>query len=57
MERGLPNWSSEDKKHLEEEISDVLLYLVQLADVCGLDLGQAALSKILKNAQKYPLDN
>ncbi|KAI5648235.1 hypothetical protein M9H77_34240 [Catharanthus roseus] len=54
VEKGLPNWSCDDKEHLEEEISDVLLYLVQLADVCGLDLGQAALSKILKNAQKYP---
>ncbi|KAK9278234.1 hypothetical protein L1049_027796 [Liquidambar formosana] len=55
--RGLPNWSSKDKEHLEEEISDVLLYLVQLADVCGLDLGQAALTKIIKNAQKYPVVN
>ncbi|CAN4100399.1 unnamed protein product [Withania somnifera] len=52
--RGLPNWTSDDKEHLEEELSDVLLYLVQLADVCGLDLGQAALTKIVKNAQKYP---
>ncbi|KAL1288802.1 hypothetical protein HN51_057271 [Arachis hypogaea] len=57
VEKGLPNWSSEEKEHLEEEVSDVLLYLVQLADVCGLDLGQAALSKILKNAKKYPLNN
>lgn len=55
VERGLPNWSDDDKEHLEEELSDVLLYLVQLADVCGLDLGQAALSKIVKNAQKYPI--
>lgn len=53
--RGLPNWSSDDKEHLEEELSDVLLYLVQLADVRGLDLGRAALSKIHKNAQKYPV--
>ncbi|XP_043706205.1 dCTP pyrophosphatase 1-like [Telopea speciosissima] len=53
--KGLPNWSSDDKEHLEEEISDVLLYLVRLADVCGLDLGQAALSKLVKNAQKYPV--
>ncbi|KAK2970341.1 hypothetical protein RJ640_003309 [Escallonia rubra] len=53
--RGLPNWTSDDKEHLEEELSDVLLYLIQLADVCGLDLGQAALSKIVKNAQKYPV--
>ncbi|RDX80490.1 hypothetical protein CR513_38951, partial [Mucuna pruriens] len=28
---------------------------VRLADVCGLDLGQAALTKLVKNAQKYPL--
>ncbi|KAL0342538.1 UNVERIFIED_CONTAM: dCTP pyrophosphatase 1 [Sesamum calycinum] len=56
VEKGLPNWSH-DKEHLEEELSDVLLYLVQLADVCGLDLGQAALTKILKNAQKYPVLN
>ncbi|XP_062030135.1 uncharacterized protein LOC133745996 [Rosa rugosa] len=55
--RGLPDWSSDDKEHLEEEISDVLLYLIQLADVCGLDLGQAALSKIVKNARKYPVTN
>ncbi|WVZ11831.1 hypothetical protein V8G54_016361 [Vigna mungo] len=53
--KGLPNWSSDDKEHLEEELSDVLLYLVRLADVCGLDLGQAALTKIVKNAKKYPV--
>ncbi|KAL8034644.1 hypothetical protein ABFX02_12G042100 [Erythranthe guttata] len=55
--KGLPNWSQRDKEHLEEELSDVLLYLVQLADVCGLDLGQAALAKIVKNARKYPVIN
>ncbi|XP_028753713.1 dCTP pyrophosphatase 1-like [Neltuma alba] len=55
VEKGLPNWSRDDKEHLEEELSDVLLYLVRLADVCGLDLGQAALTKIVKNAQKYPV--
>ncbi|KAM1081069.1 hypothetical protein ACFX2J_015483 [Malus domestica] len=53
--RGLPDWTSDDKEHLEEELSDVLLYLIQLADVCGLDLGQAALTKIVKNARKYPV--
>ncbi|XP_015883404.1 uncharacterized protein LOC107419174 [Ziziphus jujuba] len=54
--RGLPNWTSADKEHLEEELSDVLLYLVRLADVCGLDLGQAALTKIVKNSRKYPVN-
>ncbi|KAL3813023.1 hypothetical protein ACJIZ3_014291 [Penstemon smallii] len=56
VERGLPNWSCEDKEHLEEELSDVLLYLIQLSDVCGLDLGKAALTKIVKNAKKYPVN-
>ncbi|XP_027338019.1 dCTP pyrophosphatase 1-like [Abrus precatorius] len=55
--KGLPNWSCDDKERLEEELSDVLLYLIRLADVCGLDLGQAALTKIVKNAQKYPVSN
>ncbi|GAB2270620.1 hypothetical protein Dimus_005501 [Dionaea muscipula] len=54
--RGLPNWRPDEKEHLEEEISDVLLYLIQLADVCGLDLGKAALTKIIKNGQKYPIN-
>ncbi|CAH1443788.1 unnamed protein product [Lactuca virosa] len=38
-----------------QEIYDVLMYLFQLADVCGLDLGQASLSKIVNNAPKYPI--
>eukprot|EP01018_Ginkgo_biloba_P036151 Gb_11927 [translate_table: standard] len=54
--RGLPNWNSSDKEHLGEELSDVLLYLVRLADICGLDLGQAALRKLVKNGQKYPVE-
>ncbi len=33
----------------------MLLYLVRLADACGIDLGAAALDKIRKNARKYPV--
>lgn len=52
--RGLPNWDESDKEHLGEELSDVLLYLIRLADICGIDLGDAASKKIVKNADKYP---
>ncbi|KAK7318010.1 hypothetical protein RJT34_02707 [Clitoria ternatea] len=55
VSKGLPNWSCDGKEHLEEELSDVLLYLVRLANVYGLDLRQAALTKIVENAQKYPV--
>lgn len=37
-----------------EEMADVLLYLVRMADVVGVDLEQAALRKIDLNAIKYP---
>ncbi|KVH94191.1 dCTP pyrophosphatase 1 [Cynara cardunculus var. scolymus] len=53
--KGLPDWKEEEKVHLGEELSDVLLYLVRLSDICGIDLGQAALRKIRLNAIKYPI--
>ncbi|KAK6146276.1 hypothetical protein DH2020_020145 [Rehmannia glutinosa] len=53
--RGLPDWPQEEKQHLGEELSDVLLYLVRLSDVCGIDLAKAALTKLELNAQKYPV--
>ncbi|KAJ0971902.1 hypothetical protein J5N97_019861 [Dioscorea zingiberensis] len=53
--RGLPGWDEKEKEHLGEELSDVLLYLVRLADVCGVDLGGAALRKMEINARKYPV--
>ncbi|XP_021733528.1 dCTP pyrophosphatase 1-like [Chenopodium quinoa] len=56
VERGLPNWKEEEKVHLGEELSDVLLYLIQLSDSCGIDLGQVALRKLQLNAVKYPVN-
>ena len=39
-----------------EEIADVLLYLIRLADELGIDILDAARRKLAKNAQKYPVD-
>lgn len=39
-----------------EEIADVLLYLIRLADKLGIDVGDAADRKIAANAAKYPTD-
>ncbi|XP_020112132.1 dCTP pyrophosphatase 1-like [Ananas comosus] len=54
--KGLPGWGEEEKEHLGEELSDVLLYLVRLSDICGIDLGKAALRKMELNALKYPVN-
>ena len=37
-----------------QEIADVLLYLLQLADKLGLDVLQEAQKKLVVNAVKYP---
>lgn len=39
---------------VEEELADVLLYLVRLADVLGVDLNEAVRRKLKLNAEKYP---
>ncbi|HUY02489.1 MAG TPA: nucleotide pyrophosphohydrolase [Rhodocyclaceae bacterium] len=39
---------------VQDEMADVLIYLVELADVLGVDLIAAARAKIVKNARKYP---
>jgi dCTP diphosphatase len=42
----------DEQQHLARALSDVLLYLLRLADVCGVDLGRAALQKLADNAAK-----
>ena len=54
VQPGLPGWSDKDRTHLGEEMSDVLLYLIRLADRCEIDLALAAREKLKKNAAKYP---
>ncbi len=42
------------RRHLGEELSDVLLYLLQIADHSGVDLESAVERKLQLNALKYP---
>src|SRR4051812_33911396 len=47
---------SEKRDCIAEEIGDVLLYLIRLADKVGVDPIAAAQEKLQLNAQKYPAD-
>jgi len=40
---------------VREELADVFIYLLRLADRLDVDLGEAAREKIAKNAEKYPV--
>ena len=42
------------KQRIGEEVADVLLYLLQVADHCQVDVSQAVRDKLVKNAFKYP---
>ncbi|XP_077170839.1 dCTP pyrophosphatase 1 [Paroedura picta] len=53
---GLPGWTESEREALSDELSDVLIYLVALADKCRVDLPSAALRKIEKNHLKYPAE-
>jgi dCTP diphosphatase len=44
-----------ERRAVEQEMADVLLYLLRLADVLGVDLPQAAQRKMALNARKYPV--
>lgn len=48
--------SAENKQAVGEELADILLYLVRLSDRLGIDLREAALLKLEKNALKYPAE-
>ena len=38
-----------------DEVADIAVYVLNLANVLGVDLGDAILAKIAKNALKYPV--
>lgn len=50
------DWLKENRQRLSEEWADVFIYLLRLAQIAGIDPEDAALSKILSNANKYPVD-
>lgn len=43
-------------RQIEEEMADVLVYLIRLADRLNVDLYEAANRKIAQNEAKYPAD-
>ncbi len=55
-------WSASDTQCLDkmdqikEELADVMIYCIEMADVCGLDIDTIIHEKVLKNAEKYPVE-
>lgn len=47
------DWKPIDPEHLREEIADVQIYLLTLADKCNVNMKDAVMEKIEKNRRKY----
>jgi len=45
------------RERLEEELADVLIFCLALANRIGIDLSNAVRRKVERNADKYPADN
>lgn len=48
--------SPEKREQVGHELADTFVYLLRIAEVCGIDLLEVANQKIDLNAQKYPAD-
>lgn len=50
-------WGKEyDLEEVSEELADVLIYCIYMADSLNLDIAEIILNKMEKNAKKYPVD-
>ncbi|MDG1097454.1 MAG: nucleotide pyrophosphohydrolase [Methylophilaceae bacterium] len=50
------NLDAEKKAQVGQELSDTFVYLLRIAEVCGIDLIDSANKKIDLNAKKYPIE-
>ena len=50
------NIDSKDIQSVKDEVADILIYLIRIADKLDIDLEEAILEKIKKNADKYPVE-
>ena len=46
-------WRNEERVHVGEELSDVIICLVELAEYCHVNLSSTLLCKFRLNAKKY----
>lgn len=55
-------WRSSDeavatgREHISEELADVLIYCLMLADNLGLDVDEIVRAKLASNDEKYPVE-
>lgn len=46
--------SSSESDHVKEEMADIMIYLIRMADKLNVDLEKSVADKIVKNGKKHP---
>lgn len=49
-------YQKNDKEAIADELADILTYLCNFANVCGIDMATAYKNKLEKSAKKYPVE-
>jgi dCTP diphosphatase len=44
------------RRAIEDEVADVVIYALEFANICGIDLAAAIENKMTANAKKYPVE-
>ncbi|MDD3179741.1 MAG: MazG-like family protein [Opitutaceae bacterium] len=44
------------RPEIEAELADVVIYALEFANICGIDLAAAVEAKMAANAKKYPVE-
>jgi NTP pyrophosphatase (non-canonical NTP hydrolase) len=56
LEEFLWDENNYNKEHVLEELADVMVYCIHMADSLGVDLEEVINSKMDKNEKKYPIE-
>ena len=48
--------NSSESEHVKEEMADIMIYLIRMADKLNVDLESAVNDKIIQNGKKYPVN-
>jgi len=54
--KNTPEYISSHKKEIGEELADVMIYLLLLADELGLDAKKVVEEKLISNNKRYPVE-
>jgi dCTP diphosphatase len=50
------NLDPKRRAKVEEELADVVIYALEFANVCGIDVSRAVARKMAQNEAKYPVE-